>query len=409
MHMNWKAGLILSFLLLGMVLTACGPLVAPQPTATFTPLPPTATPLPPTDTPTPQPTATLTPLPSPTATPAYPPAGLGPGSFPAGVNPLTGLEVENPALLERRPIIVKVQNLPREGRPQLGVSAADLVYEYYTEFGTTRFAAIYYGQDAEVVAPIRSGRYFDEHLIRMYKAVFVFGSADPRVYQRFAGSEFASRLVLEGSKSLQSGAIGRYDPKGKNYLMANTAKIGEYLRQVQVDNSRQNLDGMFFKLEAPQGGQAAQELTVRFSIAIYNRWNYDAESGRYLRSVDQQNAADAASERYVPLTDAATGEQIGAENVVVIFVPHQDVVPSAETEMMEMALNGSGDALLLRDGQLYRLRWQRSAADALLTLVDANGQLVAFKPGQTWFEVVNTGSEVKNDGAAWRVNFSTRW
>ena len=148
---------------------------------------------------------------------------------------------------------------------------------------------------------------------------------------------------------------------------------------------------------------------MRFSIAIYNRWNYDAESGRYLRSVDQQNASDAASERYVPLTDAATGEQIGAENVVVIFVPHQDVVPSAETEMMEMALNGSGDALLLRDGQLYRLRWQRSAADALLTLVDANGQLVAFKPGQTWFEVVNTGSEVKNDGAAWRVNFSTRW
>ncbi|MBP7227509.1 MAG: DUF3048 C-terminal domain-containing protein [Longilinea sp.] len=408
MKLDCKICLALSLLLLGTLLASCSALTPLPPTATPT-MPPTFTPLPPTATFTPQPTATATPLPSPTATPAYPPAGLGPSGFPAGVNPLTGLEVDDPALLERRPIIVKVQNLPREGRPQLGVSAADLVYEYYTEFGTTRFAAIYYGRDAEQVAPIRSGRYFDEHLIRMYKAVFVFGSADPRVYQRFAGSEFGSRLVLEGSKSLQVGAIGRYDPKGKNYLMANTAKVGEYLRLVQVDNSRQNLDGMYFKLEAPEGGRAASQLTVRYSIAIYNRWDYDAESGRYLRSVDQQNATDQASERYAPLTDAVTGEQLGVENVVVIFVPHQDVVPSAETEMMEMALNGSGDALLLRDGQVYSVRWQRNAPDAVLTLVDASGQLVPFKPGQTWFEVVNTGSAVTNDGAAWRVNFSTRW
>ena len=165
-------------LLFALLVSACGPsgaqavaeTAAPptetvQATATITPTP--------TDTPTPAPTET----PTPTATPNYPEGGLGPSEFPGNVNPLTGLEMENPGMLERRPLLVKVENLPRSHRPQFGLSFSDIVYEYYTEEGTTRMAALFLGQDAETVGPIRSARFFDDQLIRMYKAVFAFGSA----------------------------------------------------------------------------------------------------------------------------------------------------------------------------------------------------------------------------------------
>ncbi len=92
------------------------------------------------------------------------------------LDPLTGLKPDSPELLDRRPVIVKIQNLPRP-REQWGVSAADLVYEYYTEEGSTRFSAVFYGSNPDMVAPIRSARWFDMHLIRMYGANFVFGSA----------------------------------------------------------------------------------------------------------------------------------------------------------------------------------------------------------------------------------------
>ena len=118
-------------------------------------------------------TATMIP-PTPTITPsptlAYPAEGRGPTNFSADVNPLTGLQVKEPENLNRRPIVIKVENIPREHRPQWGLSLADLVYEYYTEFGATRFAAIFYGKDAERVGPIRSGRFFDVNLVQMYKA-----------------------------------------------------------------------------------------------------------------------------------------------------------------------------------------------------------------------------------------------
>jgi hypothetical protein len=87
---------------------------------------------------------------------------LPPGSPPADnpVNPLTGWRVTDPALLDRRPLLVKVENLPRGSRPQHGLSFADMVFEYYTELGSTRFAALFYGQDAQVVGPIRSARFW---------------------------------------------------------------------------------------------------------------------------------------------------------------------------------------------------------------------------------------------------------
>ncbi|TLN16743.1 DUF3048 domain-containing protein, partial [bacterium] len=74
--------------------------------------------------------ATATPTLAPTA--AYPAEGVGPSSYPDGYDPLTGLAVSDASLLDRRPVIVKVENLPRDDRPQWGLPQADLIYEYYT-------------------------------------------------------------------------------------------------------------------------------------------------------------------------------------------------------------------------------------------------------------------------------------
>jgi len=72
------------------------------------------------------PTATATPTPTRTPTPTITPTPVivqyGPTNFPDNVNPLTGLEVSNPALLDRRPMMIKVSNFPREGRPHAGLS-----------------------------------------------------------------------------------------------------------------------------------------------------------------------------------------------------------------------------------------------------------------------------------------------
>lgn len=387
-----------ALLLLAMALSACA---APAPAAATTA--PTAA-VPPvfTHTPTPQPSATPKPsettTPYPTLTPSYPPEGYGPAGFPAGINPLTGLEADE-TLLDRRPLLIKVENLPRNHRPQFGLNRADLVWEYYTEEGSTRFAALFYGQDSPQVAPIRSARWFDMNLVRMYKSVLVYGGAYQRLWDALVNSDFGTRLVVEGFGSCP--ALCRYDPNGDNLLSANTAEMRAYLQQRNIDNSRQNLEGMFFQAQTPEGGLPAGQVFARYSGAIYNRWDYDEESGRYLRFAETQDDLNGTNEVYAPLTDRIDGAQIAASNVVVILAQYFRPDPNASTEVVDVALSGSGQAYLFRDGQGFAVRWQRETAASVLSLVDSEGRPVAFKPGNTWFEVMGESSGV-TPGSAWR-------
>jgi len=134
-------------------------------------------------------TASPTPRPTRTPWPSETPSEtidsfirIGPNNFPEYINPLTGLPVPNPAVLDRRPIIAKIPNYPHAVRPQSGISLADQIWEYYLEWGLTRFVAVFYGNDVTRFGPLRSGRIFDEHLLNMYNAIFVFNGADKRTF-----------------------------------------------------------------------------------------------------------------------------------------------------------------------------------------------------------------------------------
>jgi hypothetical protein len=369
------------FAFLAIVLSACGsaPTIVPTSTASATASKnPTGAP-------------TSTPTQAPTA--VYPAEGYGPSNFPSDVDPLTGLKVVNPALLDRRPMVIKVANLPRDVRPQWGLSLADIVFEYYTEEGTTRFAAVFYGNDAETVGPIRSGRFIDADIVRGYKAVFAFGSAYVAEMDRYTSSDFADRLVVEGPNS----PMKRYDPSGYNYLVVNTADLSAYATAKNMQNTRQNLDGMSFKLDAPAGGQTTKQIIVRHSGSIFNRWDYDASTGKYSRFSDTADDFNGNNEQYAQLTDRLTSQPITADNVVVLYVSHELYSPN----IYDILLSGSGDAYAFRDGQAYQVKWVRGDTD-VVSLTNVDGSPFAFKPGNTWFEVVGVNSTVTQNDQGWR-------
>lgn len=390
----------LTLIFLTLLMTACAQ-AEPAPTPTLTPTS-TQTPTP-TETASPTPTETPTPTITPTPTRDYPADGYGPSGFPADVNPLTGLRVANPSLLERRPLMVKVANLPREYRPQWGLSLADHVYEYYTEAGTTRFAAVFLGNNAETVGPIRSARFFDHRLMQMYRPILAFGSADYRVRNLMFNQNYADRLVIESACP----PMCRFEPNGRNYLTTDTAALTDWINQKNVPggNGRQNLDGLHFSYEVNADGKPARQIYIRYSSAIYNRWDYDFQTGKYQRFVDTQDDAGGGKELYAPLTDRLTDLPITADNVVVLFITHEYY--SLKPEIIDIIVSGPGKAYLFRYGEMFELTWYRNAIDQLITLVGPDGKPFPLKPGNTWFEVIGSSSEMSAQGdSTWRFKFS---
>jgi len=395
-----KTTLLAFLFILAFALASCrSETPTPSPTATTAPArvnPPTPSQTEVTATATvPEATATQTSTPTPELM-AY-----GPDNFPVGVNPLTGLRVEYPTLLDRRPLSVKVQTFPRGQRPPFGVSLADLVFDYYQNNGLTRLHAVFYGQNAERVSPIRSARLFDRHPVRMYKSILAFGGADRRILNTLLNSEFSDRLVLEGARNCPP--MCRIDPNGFNFLSTNTAELSKYADENGIDNARQNLNGMTFDPQTPSGGEIGAQLFARYSISAYVRWDYQESTGKYLRFQDTQEDT-GQGEGYAPLLDGLTNQQISADNVLVLYVLHEYIYKSGNSEIVDIKLEGSGDGYAYRDGQVYEITWNRPAPDALVTFtLKKDGTPYPLKPGNTWFQIIGQSSKMETqDGGAMR-------
>jgi hypothetical protein len=342
-----------------------------------------------------KPSSTPIPTRTPFASLEYDP-GLGPSNFPPGANPLTGLTVSDPALLERRPMAIKVTNFPRSVRPQYGLTLADHVYEYYLENFITRFIGVFYGNDASRVGPVRSGRFFDEHIARMYKAIFVFAYADDRVVDPWSESDLRNLLVVEREDNCPP--LCRIGSKHNyNTLFADTAGVAQYIRERGTANDRQNLDGLRFESNPPFTSQAGEKISIQYSFVSYNLWEYDPTAQRYLR---YQEAEDENGEQvqYAPLTDSLTGQPIAADNLVVLLIPHQYYIHTNTTEMVMMDFLGQGNAYAFRDGKVYPLVWQRETAESLVTLIMSNGRPYPLKPGNTWYQVLGQSTEIRQSG-----------
>jgi hypothetical protein len=400
---------LLSGLIGVLILVGCGQINSPEThTATAQPILNTLSPTPrPTDTTTPTftPTATETPLPTETSTPA----AYGPSNFPETIDPLTGLAVSDPDILERRPVVIKVNIVPRSSnRPPWGLSKADIVYDYYHNDGYSRFHAIFYGNDAEMVGPIRSGRLLDYELVHMYQSIFAYGSADVLINQRLLNSDFSNRIVLEGSASpcppTNASPLCRYEPTTNDFLLGGTSELSAYVAARGVENGRQNLDGMSFNPLLPAGGLPGNQVFVRYSGDNYTRWDYDTSTGQYLRF--QDDVYDTGQgEDYAPLIDRLNDEQVKASNVVVLLVRHE-FYQQPPNEIIEILLSGSGTAYAFRDGQVYQVQWNRPSTNSVLTLTNPDGTAFPYKPGFTWFQVVGVSTVANQQSEdSWRFNF----
>ncbi len=398
-------GLILIFLLAG-----CGQLDT-TPTAALTVQPTsltTATPfLPAKDTSTPTLTPTIADTSTPTVTPT--PVVYGPTNFPANVDPLTGLVVSDPSLLDRRPVAVKINIVPRSSnRPPWGLSLADIVYDYYHNAGYSCFHAIFYGHNADLAGPIRSARMLDYELVHMYQSIFAYGSADPLINERLLNADFADRLLLEGNPStcppVAPDPFCRIEPNTYDLLLGNTATMSADITARGVANGRQDLDGMYFNAKAPADGVKGTQLYVRYSGDNYTRWDYDPATGLYLRF--QDNVYDTGQgEDYAPLTDRNNDQQLSAANVVVILARHE-FFQQPPAEIIDILLSGSGTAYAYRDGQMYQVQWSRPTINSVLTLTYEDGTPFPFKPGTTWFQVVGVSTKAADEGnGAWRFDF----
>jgi hypothetical protein len=388
-------GMILMMSLL--VLVACGNEPEPLPTAVSPSLgagsTTTAAPIIATNTAVPA-IPTLPPPPSiaPVATATEPAATATPAAlllltaedFGTDRNPLTGELVDDPAVLQRRPFAVKLSNAPAfYTRPQSGLNEADIVYEYITEGYITRFTAIFYGYTPEKVGPIRSARLIDVELPAMYDAALFYSGSSVGVGNRLFSSDFSERIFPERA---QDGFYRTGEDKPfEHTLYGRPVQFWAAIEARGLNRPPQFQTFMAFGDAVPEGGVPASGTTIDYSSTDVE-WRYDEASGRYLRWADGEIHRDGN-----------TDEQVHAANVILIFPIHaldaticEQIAADGTCSHLsvQVQLWGSGDAIVLRDGQRFDVVWHREGRNDMLTFTDLDGNPFPLKIGNSWVQVV---------------------
>lgn len=304
------------------------------------------------------------------------------------VSDLDGLEYDS-TLANRRPLAIMVENHP-DARPQYGLTRASVVYEAAAEGGITRYLAVFGGKDADRVGPIRSARTYYVEWMLEYDAIYAHaGGAQNAI-------DILSKLRKgEGNMDTVGEPVMWRQRRGseasEHTLYGSTVFMRRYSQDVKWHQ-----DAKYTPWQFAADKRTAAERTVKAVTAIHIPYpgsykvdfTYDAEKNVWNRTLVGKKDIDAL-----------TNEQIAPTNVVVITIPRSEVV-SAGKQVGQLEMNGTGQALIFKGGQVTKGTWKKEGQGKRTRFLDENNKEVTLIPGQTWVTVVQPGTTATYDQAA---------
>lgn len=302
------------------------------------------------------------------APPSSAPATQPPTQTSVRVLPLTG-EPAAEGVPDRPVLVVKVDNTAG-ARPQRGLSAADLIVEELVEGGLTRLAVMYHSALPDLVAPVRSVRTSDVAIVAPTGGALVASGGAGRVLDVLDDAGLV--VVAEGAAGISRDSSRR---SPYNVVAEPAEVLGEI---VELGSPAQP----YLPWAAPDAvipaGSPAAEVSVRFSRGHTTRWEWTGDVWHRVNDL------------------ATEGEAFTPDTVLVLRVTTRDAgyLDPAGNPVPETVLEGSGDALLLIEGQAVEARWSKAGAGSPVELTDADGARLPVPPGKTWIELVPEGGEV---------------
>lgn len=266
------------------------------------------------------------------------------------------------------PALIQVPNDGYGARPQVGLQAASLVFEYLTEGDITRLTAIFTDVPA-TVGPIRSARRISPRLTHHYQGV-LFYSGVSNAMDHFLAANPIPSVPDFGPPFYRD--LSRAAPD-------NLMLPGDGI--VSLTASKNLADAPSAKGHtAWTGGDGA----AGFGVAEHHStYSYDAPTGTYLKTEDGQQMVDAS----------LNGQPLHLFMVVVLHT-HEFLVPDIEsgccTHGRDFDLDSGGAADFYYRGAHQSGTWASPGVNSPLQFKLADGTPLTLPVGLVWVDVVGS-------------------
>jgi len=302
---------------------------------------------------------------------------------PGTLSLLNGTPVQDPTLLNRHVLAVKMDNHPK-ATPQSGVEFADAVIELRVE-GITRFITLWHESDAGYLGPMRSGRPTDAHLLPAFnEPTFAISGAQAWVQGLIRSQD----IHLIGEVHPASFRIPERSAPHNLYVDTNL------LREVAANRGHPNLPpaGPIWEFgPMPDSAEDATSVTMDFRGNLVT-WEWYPVISKWRRT--------AYNERSNTRTRDGRESRIRVPVLVALYVEQYTASPPAGvggTTLPSSQVTGEGRAFVFADANVVEGTWTRETDTDWFTLTDSNGEILMVPPGKVWISLVpkTTGLEYR--------------
>lgn len=273
-------------------------------------------------------------------------------------------------------LAIKIDNT-RAAQPHTGLQEADLVYVTEVEWDLTRLIAVYNSSIPDVIGPVRSARISDLDILAPFGKVAFSNSGAQSKLRRVIASANVYDVSAEQVYAAFTDDPGR--PAPVNH-MADPAALFAAAPDAEIARDI----GLTFSEEPPTGGTPVQSVTMAWpSSEVSFTWD-EAEgnfvvglNGEESRSTEggPQRAATVVIQS-VEQTDSGYGDRYGGKTPFIQTV-------------------GSGAAVVLRDGRLWSVTWERPTLGEGTRYTLPDGSPMPFAIGQEWIVLLDKTMEPK--------------
>lgn len=287
---------------------------------------------------------------------------------------VNGLPVDDPTLLDRRVLAVKVDNHPR-ATPQSGIEKADMIIEVLVE-GITRFITIWHESDSDYLGPMRSGRPTDASLLPAFNnPTFAISGGQAWVQNLILGNGIPLIKELSEGTFRISGRRAPHNLYVDTFVLRETADSRDY-----PDDPPEGAIWQFGEMRdnAPTAGSVTIDFAGNTVV-----WTWDADQGMWLRT--------AYGEDSMYVDEEGDTQRIAVPVMVALFVEPYTASPGggqSGTDLPSSRTTGSGKAYVFAEGRVAEGTWEREDETDWFTLTDATGELIPVPPGKIWVSLV---------------------
>lgn len=290
------------------------------------------------------------------------------------LNPLTGLSGIAADKVSTRPVAVMINNINIAQPVQAGINDADIVYETEVEGGITRLMAVF--QDvtkAEKIGTVRSARYVYVDLAMGHNAIYVHHGQDP-IY-------CAPHLKDTDDYTVGTNNSGVRVSNGlatEHTLYAYGAKMWDDL--VATGHKTENTGAAPWQKFADENKAvkfegAGNSVSIAFSTSYKTVFNYDATTGKYIRS----SGTTVRKDYY-------TKQDQSFKNVFVLMTTISDY---QDHKHRNINLT-SGTGYYLVNGTYTEIKWSKGSASSPLTFTDMNGNPLEVNAGNSYVGIADS-------------------